>query len=220
MTSRRQSPAAIRRLERRAMGAMFQKLALRFSEKREIKGLPVAVFRLCTREERAEAFEKVEAALALIEGFAPLKLDAMRQDLRSVLVAGDASAWGYYVRKLKMIELFAHYVLDEETTPESIASTLIHEAQHARLWRLGFRYDEPIRGRIERLCFQAERSFARRIPDGAAQFERAEAWMAADPELHFSNDARSNANLKVLEELGTPAWLVRFMDWVHRRRSR
>jgi hypothetical protein len=45
--------------------------------------------------------------------------------------------------------LFFKYVLSSETAVTDVASTLVHEAQHARLWRLGFSYEEMERARIE-----------------------------------------------------------------------
>lgn len=197
---------------------MLRRLLFRFSEKRELHRLPVAVWMLSTSKDRALAFDKLDAALRLIERHAPRKLKALQKDLRSILVAGAPSFWGCYIHKLRMIELYFDYVLDDQTPPASIASTLIHEAQHARLWRLGFGYDEPIRARIERLCFRAERNFARLIPEGEASVARAEAWIEANLEPVFSIEGRRQSNLKALKKLGAPAWLIKTMAWVSRRR--
>lgn len=46
----------------------------------------------------------------------------------------------------------------------STACQLVHEATHARLWRLGFRYSEDIRHRIEQICVKAELDLLARIP--------------------------------------------------------
>lgn len=197
---------------------MLRRLLFRFSAKRELHRLTVAVWKLSTSKERSLAFDRLDAALGLIERYAPNKLKALQKDVRAILVAGLPSFWGCYVHKLRMIELYSDYVLDDQTTPESIASTLIHEAQHARLWRLGFGYDEPIRARIERLCFRAEKNFARLLPKGEESVARAEAWIEADLEPVFSIEGRRQANLNALEKLGGPSWLIRIMAWVSRRR--
>lgn len=197
---------------------MLQRLLFRFSEKRELHRLPVAAWMLLTSEEKALAFDRLGAALGLIERYAPRKLKALQKDVRAILVAGHPGIWGCYVHKLRMIELYSDYVLDDRTTPESIASTLIHEAQHARLWRLGFGYDEPIRARIERLCFRAERNFSRMVPGGEESVARAEAWIESDLEPVFSIEGRMQANLDGLANLGAPVWLIKIMAWISRRR--
>lgn len=197
---------------------MRRRLLFRFSDKRELHRLPVAVWMLTTSEEKALAFDRLGSALGLIERYAPTKLQALQEDVRSILVAGHPGIWGCYVHKLRMIELYSDYVLDDRTTPESIASTLVHEAQHARLYRLGFGYDEPIRARIERLCFRAERNFARLLPKGEESVARAEALIEADLEPIFSAEGRRQANLEALAKLGAPAWLTKIAAWVSRRR--
>ena len=118
-----------------------------------------------------------------------------------------------------MIELFDDYVVDSETTAEKLACTLVHEAQHARLFRLGFGYQPEIRGRIERLCFRAERNFARALPDQSELVTRAEQWMEADAEQHFSTEARREAGFRALRELGCPEVIVRVVRWISGRRG-
>jgi hypothetical protein len=165
------------------------------------------------------AFEKLERALGLIGQYAPAKLEAMQSDVESILVAGDPSVSGYYIPKLRMMELNVDHVLDEQTTAEALACTLIHEAQHARLWRLGFGYKEAMRARIEKLCIRAERNFARLLPDGGELVAAAETWLAADLEFTFSIEGRRQAQLKALEELGCPAWSVKLVERISRRRG-
>ena len=139
-------------------------------------------------------------------------------DIQSVVVAGAPSAHASYIHELRAVELYDEYVLDAQTTPDSIACTLVHEAQHARLYRLGFGYDKAIGVRIEKLCFRAQRNFARLLPDGEKLVAEAEAWMEADPEV-FSNEARRGRELQALRDLGCPEWFVKIMAWIARRRA-
>ena len=110
------------------------------------------------------------------------------------------------------------YVLDAQTTPASLACLLIHEAQHARLRRLGFGYDETIRNRIEKLCYRAQRNFARLLPNGGALVAEAEALMEADSEF-FSNESHRRRDIKALRELGCADWIIKTAAWVARRRT-
>jgi len=180
---------------------MWQSFFFRFGEKRVLRGMSVAVWVLSSPDQRGLLFEKMESALRLIEKLAPDKFRALQRDVRSILVAGVPTFRGRYVQKLRMIELYHEYVLKVQTVPESLACTLIHEAQHARLFRLGFGYDEPIRERIEKLCIRAQRNFARLLPNGDDLVAEAEAWLAADLEPIFSNKSRRQADLRALREL-------------------
>lgn len=168
--------------------------------------------------EEQEAFQKLDTALALIRRHAPAKLRVLQMDLDSILVAGLPDYRAIYVHKMRMVEFYHRYLLDPDTTPETLACVLIHEAQHARLFRLGFGYEEPIRGRIERLCFRAERNFARLLPAGEDLIAEADSMIAAEPDSIFSDEARRQAKLEALRELGGPNWLVSTMDWISRRR--
>jgi hypothetical protein len=117
-----------------------------------------------------------------------------------------------------MVELYQEHVLDAQTTPASLACLLIHEAQHARLRRLGFGYDETVRHRIEKLCYRAQRNFARLLPNGDALVAEAETRMEADPEF-YSNESHRRRDMKALRELGCPDWIIKAAAWVARRRT-
>lgn len=198
---------------------MLQRLLFLFGAKRTLHRLRVAVWMLSTSKEKALAFHKLDSALMLIETYAPGKIKALQMDVRSILIVGLPIFRGRYIHKQRMIELQIEYVLDAQTTPASLACTLVHEAQHARLCRLGFGYEEPIRGRIERLCFRAERNFARLLPKCEKLAAEAEAWMQADLEPVFSKEAIRQAGLEALGNLGCPDWIIKTMAWVFRRRA-
>lgn len=171
-----------------------------------------------TPQEKTLVFDKLHSALALIDKYAPGKFKALQMDVRLILVAGVPTARGSYIHKLRMIELYQEYVLNTQTTPESLASLLIHEAQHARLRRLGFGYDETIRSRIEKLCYRAQRNFARLLPNNHALVAEAEARMDADPEF-LSNESHRRRDMEALRELGCPDWIIKTVAWVARRRA-
>lgn len=189
-----------------------------FSKKRALRGLTIASSRCSSKSDRNLAFEKLDAALGLVEKYTPEKFRALQSDVDSILVAGLPTALGSYLHGLRMIEIQTEYVEDSETTPELLACLLIHEAQHARLDRLGFGYDEPIRGRIERLCHHAHKIFALRLSDGETLAADAEAWMEADPDTYYSNYALDQSRRDALAEIGCPNWLLKLVDKKIKRR--
>jgi hypothetical protein len=48
------------------------------------------------------------------------------------------------------------FILAPDTIAEAVACTVVHEATHGRLFKLGIPYDEPLRYRVEMMhksCF-------------------------------------------------------------------
>jgi hypothetical protein len=70
---------------------------------------------------------------------------------------------GQYKHSLKACILDERYVADSATTVERIATTIVHEATHARLERCGIEYKQELRTRIEAICFRRELAFAARL---------------------------------------------------------
>jgi hypothetical protein len=117
-------------------------------------------------------------------------------------------------------------VLADATTPEQIASTIVHEATHARLRRCGIGYDEAIRARVEAICFRREIAFADSLPDGALSRDEAERNLTLRPPSDWTNDAMRDRHRSGSEEalryLGVPEWSIRFVlvssRWISRMR--
>jgi hypothetical protein len=75
------------------------------------------------------------------------------------------------------------FVLLETTTLEEIASTIVHEATHARLERWGISYDEKQRSRVEAICLRRELNVAASLPHSEPlreQIARTLEWCASD----------------------------------------
>jgi hypothetical protein len=118
------------------------------------------------------------------------------------------------------------FVLADSTDAALIATAIVHEATHARLWHYGFRYEEEARQRVEAVCLRREIAFAHKLPDG----ERIHAWAtdtltlspsywtnAAERERHYEG------SLQVLHHLGFD-WLTRAVvavfEWRRARNRR
>lgn len=98
-------------------------------------------------DEPHPGLRRVEEALQLIRDRDPLHYSRVIRQLERIwvrLLNGDLA---HYEVSLGACVLDKRYVLLETTTPERLASTIIHEATHARLEHWGISYDENKRAR-------------------------------------------------------------------------
>jgi hypothetical protein len=162
-----------------------------------------------------EDLTRVEGALLLIKQHSPLDYARITRELERVWVSLLPHGLGEYRHSLRACILDERYVADPATAVEQIASTIVHEATHARLERCGIEYEEQRRARIEAICFRRERAFAVRLPDSAELQEgiaRCLEWYHANPEqfsdAHFQ-EAHVAGGIEGLRYLGAPDWLIR-----------
>ena len=193
------------------------------SPKRVVDGIPVAVLLVSSDEEREAAFFKIDAAMRLIATYAPIRRQQVLRDVRRILVCGEPTARGAFLSGSRTCDLFFDWLLSAETTPQEVAATIVHEAQHGRLLRLGFGYGPDKRHRVERICYRATRAFARRIPAGDGLIERAEAGMSLDADA-CSDAAYFERCAQVVGRLKLPHWytaaLSKVLKWRARRAVR
>ena len=205
--------------------AAVDRFGLWFSTSRRIDGLWVG-----TMEDKPwPGLRRVEESLRLIKDRAPLHYSRVIHNLERIwvrLLPGDAA---HYERSLKACVFDERYVLHETTTIEWIASTIVHEATHARLEQWGVIYEEKKRARIEAICIRRERNFVGKLPQSEALQEEAERrleWCAGDHD-HFSDTSfkqrEDEGQIEVLRHLGAPDWVFGFAMklqaarlWVHR----
>jgi hypothetical protein len=119
---------------------------------RDIDGLWVGAF---TNRDEA-ALQRVEEALQLMEQRSPLHYSRVVRNLDRIWINTLPDARAQYSCRLNTCELDERLVMQEETTPELIASAIVHETTHARLERWGVTYDEAKRHRIEAISARAE----------------------------------------------------------------
>src|SRR5260221_14490098 len=149
-----------------------------------LRGVEVAFFFPASKRERVVVFQRVEEALGIIEAYAPIRFASLRPDLRQILIRGLPDEVSHYDPERQLCEIFVGWITSDEGTPEAIASTVVHEAEHARLWRLGFRYTPEVQARVERVCHRAERGFCRRLPNGTALMAAPQVGMDVHPQLY------------------------------------
>jgi hypothetical protein len=161
-----------------------------------------------TEDRQNNIFDRVERALRLIQSYDAKRFAQIQRHIKSIFIFGDPTAHGYWHQELQMCELQEEFVCAETTSVAQIACALVHEATHARLMRLGFGYDEPKRLRIEHICLDSERAFARRLPDGLELLKEIEETKSFYGAAHFSDAGRREATLEGLRMLGVPKWIV------------
>src|ERR1044071_5568271 len=153
--------------------AFVQATIWRLSRRTLIDGVHVRYF-MPSSPQGVDPFSKVAAALSLVAIFDPRRFDRIRRDLRGVLVMG-ASGRGEYHQTSRLCILDSAYVESERADPPLLASTIVHEATHARLGRAGIGYDPSIRARVEHACIRAELAFASRLPPLESEIVRSKA---------------------------------------------
>lgn len=108
-------------------------------------------------------------------------------------------------------------VLQQHPT-SAIASFLVHEQVHARLWGAGIR-DDAAFGRIERRCYLEQLEYARRFDDSRYIVEwlegvvTSEAWGASKQEEQLRVRDRK---LSFLQTGRFPRWAARWFRWMLR----
>ena len=183
------------------------------SHSRRIDGLWVGCW---VRDDKSpsDALDRVEEALGLIKLHDRRRYDRLRRDLDRIWVNLLPGNLGEFNHTLRMCVLDERFVLAEATRPEQIASTIVHEATHARLMRCGIGYEEALRARVEAVCFHRQRAFAARLPAGEQVRDEAERRLTGYPPAFWTDegldDRHNRDGAEALRYLGVPEFLIRF----------
>ncbi|EHK57937.1 hypothetical protein [Allomesorhizobium alhagi] len=171
--------------------------------------------------------DRVEAALSLIREFDPLRYRRILKDLDRILVTLLPGSIGQFSTTNWTCTIDKRFVLRESTTPELIASVIVHEATHARLNRRSIGYPESLRERIEDLCFYQEWLLGNKLPNGDEVRTQAERYLN-EPPPDFSDSAmnarRDQGAKQALRTIGlSEKWarrliiLIKWLAWMRRR---
>jgi len=185
------------------------RLQLRWSTGRHVDGLWIGSWRT------PQDLPRIERALLLVKNHSPLHYSRIVRELERVWIFLLPAALGGYDRSLKACMLDERYVANSATSIEEIASTIVHEATHAKLDRRGFGYQEELRARIEAICFRRELAFSVRLPAGA-QLQKDIAyrltWYQSNPDYFGDAQFRERDNdgvIEMLRHIGAPDWIIR-----------
>jgi hypothetical protein len=167
-------------------------------------------------EHRALIHKRLDEALRLLQVSAPGRYERVRQSLKGFLIFRIDSYNASYLGA-GVCQLDEKFMLAPDTTAAAVACTIVHEATHGRLYKLGIPYDEPIRHRVEMVCIKAALLTAQRLPGAEAQVDRCRRQLTIDPGF-FSKESFTQRAAEDMRTAGMPEWFVRF--YVSRRRKR
>lgn len=117
-----------------------------------------------------------------------------------------------FKESLKACMLDERYVAD--STLEQIASTIVHEATHARLAKCGIRYEKRLRSRIEAICLRRELTFAAKLPNGEElprEITSILGWCDASADWFSNKQFRERGTQEIVDALRhmeTPEWII------------
>jgi len=188
-------------------------LELQFSPNKRIDGLWIGIGG-GHQGQQERLLARVGAALDLIKRWDRPRYDRLNRDLKGVWVRAIPYGLGTYNEALAACELDSRFVLAESSPLEIIAATIVHEATHLRLVRCGIGYDEPLRARVEAVCYRRELAFAAKLPNGERVKQLAERSLERSAAPGFLSDTEhdqrhADGSLEILRQAGVPDWLLR-----------
>jgi hypothetical protein len=170
------------------------------------------------------ALGRVEEALRLIKLYDALSYSRITRHLDRIWVNLIPSGQAHYDPSLNACVLDDRYVLQEAMSVARIASTIVHEATHARLNNWGVAYLVDRRTRIEAICGRRELKFLAKIPEGGPLREEVVSaldWLTKNGDYYSDTnfqERKEEGEIEALRYLKMPDWLVRFFIWWIRRR--
>lgn len=194
------------------------RVALWLSTSRRVDGLWIGT----TEGKPRPGLRRVADALRLIKEHDQLHYLRVIHNLERIWVNLLPSARAHYDQTLNACVIDERFL--ETMTLERIASTIVHEATHARLERWSVRYEEKQRPRIEAICLRRELNFLTRLPDSELlqqEIVRTLEWLADGNDYLSDGSFRERevqGQVETLHYLRAPRWLIRFVMRIIRRR--
>jgi hypothetical protein len=178
---------------------------LRLSKSSTVDGIWIGVF---SDEDQQEILLQVRNALMLVREHDAKRYKLVIASFDRIWVTYMFGAVGHYLPEQRRCQLDAQFVIS--VPAEFIASTIVHEATHARLLKVGIPYTYENRHRVEKVCIRQELSFARRVPSSGNLQAHIRQKLLLTPEF-WSQKASANRLREALtnSEGGLPKWLLR-----------
>lgn len=122
----------------------------------------------------ASVLERLHDALDLIAQYQPWRLAHMRRDIRAIRIERFACR-GAFIPDERVIITELTFLARRDISAAPVASSILHEAVHARVHAMGVAREGRDAAREERLCRRAELAFGSALPPllGAPVVERA-----------------------------------------------
>ena len=184
---------------------LLDRILIRLSRSIIVDGLWIGVF---GDEENPEVLHRVNGALQVIKTYDPYRYKRVLRETHRVWVHYLPGNPAEFATELRRCLLDPRFVLS--SSPEIIASAIVHEATHGKLGRYNIGYSEEIRHRVEKVCMRQELAFARKLPNGEELRQRVDRRLAFPPELWTSEAMyqRRRAGVIALFRSELSKWLV------------
>jgi hypothetical protein len=141
------------------------------TENRTLRGIPVTLNNTRPDIDSELVFRRIDTALGLIQQYQPKTFAQLTQDFSRIHVVRYPCRAAFYPdSRTCLVELT--FSVNPEFTEAQIASSIVHEGMHARVYAMG-QSDPTQRPDEERMCRQAELDFGLAIPNGEAIVQRA-----------------------------------------------
>ena len=180
------------------------------SRTRTLRGVTVDVVNTRPDIDTEHIFARLDDALGIIERHQPWYFRHLVRDFSRIAVRRYPCRGAYFPdERTCLVELT--FSVNPEFSTSQIASTIVHQAMHARLDRRGVAFTREIAARHERFCRRAEVELGMSVPDGEPIVERALASLAASdedvaPVIDWNVASRRVAQAD-LDALNAPHWL-------------
>jgi hypothetical protein len=199
---------------RNSLARMIEWLEFKVSKKLTIDGLVILY--------DSDAGATVEA-LRLIKDHDPIRYARLLRDVERIWLRVIPTGAANFEPVTRTCNLDPRFLKSESV--EMIASAIVHEATHARLFRCGIGYEEDVRDRVEAVCLRRQLAFAARLPESGQSREWAEAYLkqpydVSDAAFAARHDVEHRA---ALSYLGVPTWIIgplmSLSGWLNGRRG-
>ncbi|MEO5799015.1 MAG: hypothetical protein ABIZ70_14895 [Gemmatimonadales bacterium] len=149
------------------------------AEVREVRGFRVEITNSRSDIATEDVVARLDDAIAMLERYQPVRVAHMRRDIAGITVERYACR-GAYLPGQRTILTELTFLARRDIGVEVVASSLIHEATHARIHRGAPNHTISEPAREERICRRVELAFGESLPPelGVAVIERA-AWTLA-----------------------------------------
>jgi hypothetical protein len=142
------------------------------AERHLIHGFTVTIVNTRSDIDTAQVVQRLTQALDLIATYAPRRFRRMHRDLAGLVVRRFPCRGAFFPEQREcLVELT--FTVNPRHMLAEIASSIVHEATHARIAGMCGPLPKRDRAREERLCREAELEFGLALPDGSGVVERA-----------------------------------------------
>jgi hypothetical protein len=142
-----------------------------------LRGFPVTILNTRPDIETADALDRLDGALALLQRYVPHHYRRLPRDIAGFLIERRAYR-GAFLPATRTLLVELTFVVNRSFSLAQVAATILHEGMHARLYQRGLATGADESHRQERFCRRAEIEFGRLVPGGEPVVERATAALA------------------------------------------